>query len=147
MYASRRQSEILKTVQNKGSCTIGELAISLGVSDETIRRNLKPLSDQGLVRRVHGGVTLLDSMHEAPFQKRIQENAAAKERIAEAVSREIQDGDTMILDCGSTTTFVARRPSPEKEPACRHQFRRDRPHAGHQRLQPCFHGRWRIAPR
>ena len=108
MYATRRQSEILKTVQNKGSCTIGELALSLGVSDETIRRNLKPLSDQGLVRRVHGGVTLLDSMNEAPFQKRIQENATAKERIAEMLSREIHDGDTMILDCGSTTTFVAR---------------------------------------
>jgi len=108
MYATRRQSEILKTVQNLGSCSINELAISIGVSDETIRRNLKPLSARGLVLRVHGGVTLPDALHEAPFQKRIQENAEAKKQIAKAVADEIQDGDTLILDCGSTTTFVAR---------------------------------------
>lgn len=108
MYATRRQSEILKTVQNRGSCSINELAVSIGVSDETIRRNLKPLSDRGLVLRVHGGVTLPDALLEAPFQKRIQENAEAKKQIAKAVADEIQDGDTLILDCGSTTTFVAR---------------------------------------
>lgn len=108
MYATRRQSEILRTVQNKGSCSISELAKSLGVSGETIRRNLKPLSDRGLVMRVHGGVTLPDSLHEAPFQKRMQENAEAKQRIAEIVAEEIQDGDTLILDCGSTTAFIAR---------------------------------------
>lgn len=108
MYTSRRQNDILKTVQTLGSCTIGELARSLEVSEETIRRNLKPLSEQGLVRRVHGGVTLLDSLHEATFQKRLQENAETKQRIAEVVAGEIQDGDTLILDCGSTTAFVAR---------------------------------------
>jgi len=108
MYASRRQSEILKSVQDRGACTITELADRLGVSDETIRRNLKPLSDRGLVRRVHGGVTLPDSLHEAPFQNRMRKNAEVKQRIAEVVAGEIQDGDTLILDCGSTTTFVAR---------------------------------------
>jgi DeoR family glycerol-3-phosphate regulon repressor len=108
MFTTRRQSEILKTVQNLGSCSIAELASSIGVSDETIRRNLKPLSDNGLVLRVHGGVTLPDMLHEAPFQKRIQENSEAKRQIAKIVAKEIQDGDTIILDCGSTTTFVAR---------------------------------------
>jgi DeoR family glycerol-3-phosphate regulon repressor len=108
MYATRRQSEILKTVENQGSCTIAELASRLNVSDETIRRNLKPLSDRGLVRRVHGGVTLPEQLHEAPFQARMQKNAEEKQRIADVVASEIQDGDTLILDCGSTTTFVAR---------------------------------------
>ncbi len=108
MYATRRQSEIFKTVQNQGSCTIGELARQLDVSDETIRRNLKPLSDRGLVRRVHGGVTLPEPLHEAPFQNRMQKNSDEKQRIADVVANEIQDGDTLILDCGSTTTFVAR---------------------------------------
>lgn len=108
MYATRRQSEILKTVQSKGTCSIAELAQALGVSGETIRRNLKPLSDQGLVLRLHGGVALPDSLHEAPFPKRMHENAEAKHRIAEIVAEEIQDGDTLILDCGSTTAFIAR---------------------------------------
>ncbi len=108
MYATRRQSEILKTVQNQGSCTISELARRLDVSDETIRRNLKPLSDRGLVKRVHGGVTLPEPLHEAPFQNRMQKNSEEKQRIADVVANEIQDGDTLILDCGSTTTFVAR---------------------------------------
>lgn len=108
MYLTRRQSEILRAVELRGSTAIGKLADDLGVSDETIRRNVKPLVTQGLVRRVHGGITALDPVHEAPFQKRLQENAETKQKIAEAVVDLIADGDTLILDCGSTTAFVAR---------------------------------------
>ncbi len=108
MYPTRRQSEILRAVELKGSTTIGQLARDLEVSDETIRRNVKPLVLQGLVRRVHGGITMPDPLHEAPFQKRLQENATAKQRIAERVADLVSDGDTIILDCGSTTAFVAR---------------------------------------
>jgi len=108
MYLSRRQSEILAAVELAGSTAIAKLARDLGVSDETIRRNVKPLVAQGLVRRVHGGITALDPGHEAPFQSRMTENAEAKQAIAEAVVNLIADGDTLILDGGSTTAFVAR---------------------------------------
>ena len=108
MFQSRRQSEILQAVRLAGSCSIGELAERFEVSGETIRRTIKPLVTQGLVRRVHGGITLPERLQEPPFQKRMQENSGAKQRIARRVAEQIDNGDTLILDCGSTTTYVAR---------------------------------------
>jgi DeoR family transcriptional regulator, glycerol-3-phosphate regulon repressor len=108
VYRTQRQSEILKLVQLQGACSIGELAERLDVSDETIRRTVKPLVSEGLLAKVHGGITLPDPLREPPFQNRMLENAGAKRRIAERVARLIANGDTLMLDCGSTTAFVAR---------------------------------------
>ncbi len=108
IYPTRRQSEILGAVRLRQACSIGELAESLGVSEETIRRNVKPLAAQGLVRRVHGGITLPETFQEPPFQRRMQANSAAKQRIAAKVATLVQNGDSLMLDCGSTTTFVAQ---------------------------------------
>ncbi|MEX0921634.1 MAG: DeoR/GlpR family DNA-binding transcription regulator [Rhodovibrionaceae bacterium] len=108
MFQSRRQSEILQAVRLSGSCSIGELAERFEVSGETIRRTVKPLVSQGLVRRVHGGVTLPERLQEPPFHKRMQQNSAEKQRIARKVAEQVDNGDTLILDCGSTTTYVAR---------------------------------------
>ncbi|MGF1609212.1 MAG: DeoR/GlpR family DNA-binding transcription regulator [Kiloniellales bacterium] len=108
MAVSVRQSEILRLVRQQGSCTIGELAERLAVSDETIRRNVKPLVSEGLVLKVHGGIILPDRFQEAPIQRRMQDHREAKERIAALVARQIRDGDSLILDTGSTTTYVAK---------------------------------------
>jgi len=108
MAASVRQSEILKLVRRQGACTIGELAERLEVSDETIRRNVKPLVSEGLVLKVHGGIILPDRFQEAPIQRRMQDHKEAKERIAALVAQQVRDGDSLILDTGSTTTYVAR---------------------------------------
>lgn len=108
MAVSVRQTEILKLVRQQGSCTIGDLAERLQVSDETIRRNVKPLVSEGLVLKVHGGIILPDRFHEPPIQRRMLDNQTAKERIADGVARQIQDGDSLILDTGSTTTYVAK---------------------------------------
>ena len=62
---SRHQSEILRIAQLKGSCTIIELADQLGVSDETVRRHVKPLVEKGSVYKVHGGIVLPDRLREA----------------------------------------------------------------------------------
>lgn len=108
MFQSRRQTEILQAVRLSGSCSIGELAERFEVSGETIRRTIKPLVSQGLVRRVHGGITLPERLQEPPFGKRMQQNSEEKQRIARKVAEQIGNGDTLILDCGSTTTYVAR---------------------------------------
>jgi len=108
VYRTQRQTEIMRLVQLRGACSIGELADRLSVSDETIRRTVKPLVSQGLLSKVHGGITLPDTHSEPPFQKRILENAEAKRRIAERVAGLVPNGDTLMLDCGSTTAFVAR---------------------------------------
>ena len=108
MSASVRQSEILKLVRQRGSCTIVELAQRLEVSDETIRRNVKPLASEGLVLKVHGGVILPHQFREPPIQRRMLENREAKERIAGQVAQQVQDGDSLVIDSGSTTVYVAR---------------------------------------
>ncbi len=108
MFRTQRQSEILRLIQLRGACSIGDLAQRLNVSDETIRRTVKPLVSEGLLAKVHGGITLPDTGREPPFQNRMLVNADAKRRIAERVAGLISNGDTLMLDCGSTTAFVAR---------------------------------------
>jgi DeoR family glycerol-3-phosphate regulon repressor len=106
--SSVRQSEILKLVRQRGSCGVAELAQRLAVSEETIRRNVKPLVARGLVVKVHGGIVLPETLQEPPIQRRMLENQAEKTRIAQRVAREVKNGDTLMLDAGSTTAYVAR---------------------------------------
>ena len=108
MTVSARQSDILKLVRQRGACTIVELAERLEVSDETIRRNVKPLVSEGLVLKVHGGIILPHQFREPPIQRRMLENREAKERIAAQVAKHVQDGDSLVIDIGSTTVYVAR---------------------------------------
>ena len=90
-----------------GSCRIQVLATQLGVSEETIRRNVKNLVKTGVVRKVHGGVHLNESHIELPFNSRIAENPGAKRVIGSAMAKLINSGDTLFLDIGSTTAYIA----------------------------------------
>ena len=97
----------MRIARERGSASVGELTTALGVSDETIRRNLKPLIAGGLVLKVHGGIVLPDRVEEPPYQRRMQANKAAKQRIAAEVARRIRDGDSLILDGGTSNICVA----------------------------------------
>ncbi len=107
MALTNRSAEILRLVRSHGSCRINDLAADLGVSDETIRRNIRPLVERGMVLKVHGGIMLPDRAGELPFHNRMQENRAAKEKIATLTAQQISNGDSLILDGGTTTTYVA----------------------------------------
>ena len=109
MRLQKRQNEILASVRARGACSIVELANQLQVSDETIRRNIKPLVRQGLVEKVHGGI-VLSQKHgpEPPFEKRMNERVEAKQAISALLAGIIADGDSIMLDTGSTTAYVAR---------------------------------------
>ncbi len=102
-----RHATILETVARLGSCSVNQLARQLSVSDETIRRDLKALAASGRVIKVHGGVALPDVLRESPFELRLRENIDAKKRIAQRIAREIADGDSVMLDTGSTTAYAA----------------------------------------
>lgn len=104
----KRQTDILKLLETRGSVAIAELATVLGVSQETIRRDVKPLEDGGALIRMHGAVGLAGQSGEAPFQKRMRENAGAKRAIARALAASIRDGDAVMLDTGTTTSYLAR---------------------------------------
>jgi DeoR family glycerol-3-phosphate regulon repressor len=77
---SKRHAEILKMLETHGTVSISALAGHLGVSPETIRRDVRPLTDNGSIVRIHGAVGLAGQVGEAPFQRRMRENAAAHKR-------------------------------------------------------------------
>lgn len=105
---SSRQDRIIAVLQDRGRMGAGELAVLLGVSAETVRRDVKGLEDAGQLVRAHGAVGLAGQLGEAPFERRMRENAGAKRRIARAVATTIRDGDAVMLDTGTTTSFLAR---------------------------------------
>ena len=105
---SKRHAEILRLLGEEGTITIADLASKLEVSLETVRRDVKPLTRDGAVLKMHGAIGLPSFAGEAPFEKRMRENADAKRAIARAVAATIRDGKSVMLDTGTTTSFLAR---------------------------------------
>lgn len=105
---SKRHGRILEILGREGTVTIAELAGQLDVSAETVRRDVRPLADRGTLVRMHGAVGLAGSSGEAPFERRMGENPEAKRRIARAAAALVQNGDSIALDTGTTTSFLAR---------------------------------------
>lgn len=108
LHPTKRQSEILRYVGLHGSYPIGDLASELGVSDETIRRDVRSLADEGLVMKVHGAIVAPDHLREGPFQHRLLENREEKLRIAAYAAGLVGHGESIMLDTGSTTAYVAQ---------------------------------------
>lgn len=105
---NHRQIEILDALRRAGgSARIQNLAHLLEVSDETIRRNIRRLEEEGLVKRQHGGARLAEPADEADLETRLQESSASKRRIARHVAAMIPNGCSLFLDVGSTTNFIA----------------------------------------
>ena len=105
---SKRHADILRIVREQGTTAISELAETLDVSQESIRRDLKPLTETGELIKLHGAVTLPHNIGEAPFERRMRENLGAKRAIAQTAARSINDGDSLMLDTGTTTSILAR---------------------------------------
>jgi len=109
-HSSERHTAILRKLRQSGTCAVADLASGLNVSRETIRRDIKALEMEGLVKGVHGGVILPDSYpgpQEPAFRLRMEFQAHAKQQIANQVSGHIQPGDSIVLDSGSTNIYTA----------------------------------------
>lgn len=104
---SARQERIVEILRTTPSITTGDLAQRLGVSGETVRRDLQTLADDGVVQKFHGGVSLHRDVQESPFQLRLRSNVAAKRQLARQVSALLPDGASVVLDNSSTACFVA----------------------------------------
>lgn len=106
--ANHRQQEIIDLLQiSGGSSRITTIAQDLDVSEETVRRNLKRLADDGLVAKTHGGVRLLTTETDGDFHERLSVNPNAKKLIAKHVAGMISNGSSLFLDVGSTTAYIA----------------------------------------
>ena len=108
MQAQERQQLILKRLDERGQVAISDLSARMSVSEMTIRRDLAQLEADGLLRRTHGGaVRMHSSSFEPPFALRARLNTEAKRAIAASVAEQLTDGQTVILDGGSTGTAIA----------------------------------------
>ncbi len=109
MQNHERRSRLLDIIRIRGFAALDELVRELGVSESTIRRDLDALEEQGAARRTHGGVLYSGGMPRlAEFDERQPANWAAKRAIAAAAAELIDDGETVLLDGGTTTYEVAR---------------------------------------
>jgi DeoR family fructose operon transcriptional repressor len=107
--AEDRQSEILLFIKEKGTVSIAEMAVQFAVSEMTVRRALHKLADAGLVIRTPGGAMAAPSgSMEKSFLERSAKMAAAKDAIGRAAARLVQDGETVVLDSGTTICAIAR---------------------------------------
>ena len=105
---TRRITQLLAALNESGSARIPDIAVRLNVSQETVRRTVAMLEQQGVVTKVHGGVSLKNWGLEPSFEQRLIQNQATKRRIAKTVAGLIRDGASVILDVGSTTAYVAQ---------------------------------------
>ena len=109
MFALERQKVILEKLNLDGAVWVSKLSAELGVTEETIRRDLEKLENQEVLVRTHGGaVPITDSSYELSLEKRKQTNLAAKEKLAKSAAEHILPGDTIFLDSSTTTFYIAK---------------------------------------
>ena len=104
-----RQKQIHALLVKKGVASVAELSGMLGVSELTIRRDLKVLNRKGILERTHGGAIYNQRMSEEPFYT--QKDAVhreEKEAIGAAAAALVEEGDTLLINSGSTTLEVIR---------------------------------------
>lgn len=108
MYPSQRRDRLLELLAEHRFVSLRDLASQLGVSEITMRRDLKQLKDQGLVETVVGGAQLAGGAQEPPFLSKRVLQAREKQDIARAALATLEPGMTVGLSAGTTTWTLAR---------------------------------------
>lgn len=111
MLAAERNRELRRRILERGSIRVSEEARHFGVSDETIRRDIKLLAANGVVDPVFGGavVKAVSGPVVPPVGERHRVEERAKAAIGEAAAQLVGSGQTVIIDAGTTTLALARR--------------------------------------
>jgi len=109
VIAQERQARVLLYVKERGTVSISQIASEFDVSEMTVRRMLHLLSDQNLIIRTPGGAMALRSgSMERPFLERAGKMSLAKDALGRAAAALVKEGETIVLDSGTTTQYVAR---------------------------------------
>jgi DeoR/GlpR family transcriptional regulator of sugar metabolism len=107
--AEARWRKLRNLLRERGILRVEELALELGVSAATVRRDLAALEASGDLRRIHGGAVVAEGRDEEPlFDDKTSMAASEKQRIAEAALKLIRPRDIVYLDGGSTVLALAR---------------------------------------
>ena len=110
MLALERHREIIVLLAGKGSVRVSELAERFEVTEETIRRDLDKLEQEGQLVRSHGGALMATAGEsESPHWQREFLNQDLKQAIAREAVKLVVDGDVILLDASSTSWFLAQR--------------------------------------
>jgi DeoR family fructose operon transcriptional repressor len=108
MYAEERQLWIVERARTGGRVEVAALAEELGVTTETVRRDLTTLERHALLRRVHGGAIPIERLGFDPaLSDRDSVLTVEKERIARLALAELPDEGSILLDAGTTTARLA----------------------------------------
>lgn len=108
MLVAERYDKIVSLVNERGSIRVSELSELCGVTEETIRRDLDRLEQQGKLRRSHGGaVSVKETQAETPYFEREVMHQEEKKRIAKAAVARIEPHDRIALDASSTAWYMA----------------------------------------
>lgn len=104
-----RREEIIGIIQENGKVKVSELSQHYGISEVSIRKDLEILEAEGHLSRVHGGAVGLNKLYvNMDLNERYKTNAIAKRKLAELASRFIEDNDTIMMNAGTTLTYVLR---------------------------------------
>ncbi|WP_413285922.1 DeoR/GlpR family DNA-binding transcription regulator [Vibrio sp. MA40-2] len=107
MELTDRQAEILSYLKQHNDVQIDELSVMFSVTTQTIRRDVNVLCEQGLARRVHGGLSLPANLTNTTYQFRREVESDIKAAIARQVAQQIPEGSTIIMGIGTSVTYVA----------------------------------------
>lgn len=107
-YLNKRQNELLQLIRDNDSMRVNDIIPMLHVSAATVRKDLTFLQESGYVIRSRGEVQYLKKSLTTPFESRQNINAKSKQVIAHLAVNQINEGDTIILDSGTTTVEIAK---------------------------------------
>lgn len=109
MLAVKRSQYIVDRLHAQQVVLVSELSRSLGVTEETVRRDLEKLEKQGVLRRVHGGAYLAEGYgNETPTSVREQIYRREKAAIAKKCMELVDNKDALMLDCSTTAKYIAQ---------------------------------------
>ena len=110
LLSEPRRRRILEWIQEEGSARVRELAVAFQVSEATIRQDLERLEQEGQITREHGGAFLNTGQTQVgSMTLHHQDNMEQNRRIGAMAADLVKDGETIILDAGTTTTEIAVR--------------------------------------
>lgn len=109
MLAIERRNAILARLSMEGKVVVSDLSREFKVTEETIRRDLEKLDNDGLAKKTYGGAVKVENFNtDLPFHIRKQSNVESKQKIAEIIASMIKDGDYIMLDASTTALNVVK---------------------------------------
>ncbi len=109
MLAIERRNAILARLNAQGKVIVTDLSREFDVTEETIRRDLEKLDNEGLATKTYGGAVANKNLNiDLPYNVRKRANVDRKQKIAEKIAGMIHDGDYIMLDASSTAIFVTK---------------------------------------